>query len=86
MRGWEVSVPPDPEDEYNVYTYNQAVVGLAFAELKLHAACSGYIASMALQALESQRKMPEPKHWDANVRKSRLRLIEQMKRILEQCT
>jgi uncharacterized protein YfeS len=54
MQGWEVRLPPDPADEYSTHTYHQAIVGLAFAQLKLHAQCDPPIASLALQSLEAQ--------------------------------
>lgn len=83
MHRWGVPVPPDPEDEDNAYTYNQAIVGLAFAQLKLEATCSADVASLALEALESQRSMPEPNHWDAELCESRRQMIDRMEQILK---
>jgi uncharacterized protein YfeS len=54
MSDWEVSIPPAPTNEYSVHTFNQAIVGLAFAQLKLEATCEPDITSMAAQALRSQ--------------------------------
>lgn len=54
MDEWEVAVPPDPHDEYSTHTYHQAIVGLAFAQLKLHAKCEPRIASIALKSLKER--------------------------------
>jgi uncharacterized protein YfeS len=54
MHDWEVTVPPDPSDEYSTQTYHQAIVGLAFAQLKLHAKCDPPIALLALKSLQER--------------------------------
>ena len=51
---WKVTMPPDPTNAYSVQTYRQAVIGLAFAQLKLHASCEPQIAAFALTALADQ--------------------------------
>lgn len=71
MRHWQVTMPPDPADKYSTQTYHQAIVGLAFAQLKLQATCEPQIASLALKSLQEQ-----PAH----------HLTERMVAILEQHT
>jgi uncharacterized protein YfeS len=71
MHGWEVKLPPDAADEYSMHTFHQAIVGLAFAQLKLRAKCDPPIAALALKSLREQ-----PKH----------DLSDRMTAILEKCT
>ncbi len=71
MQGWGVTLPPDPADESNMHTYHQAIVGLAFAQLKLHAKCDPPIASLALQSIDAQ-----PEH----------DLTDKLKSVLQECT
>lgn len=54
MQDWKITVPPNPTDEYSTHIYHQAIVGLAFAQLKLHAKCDQQIASRALKSLQMQ--------------------------------
>lgn len=54
MLDWEVGLPLEPNDEYSSQMYHQSIVGLAFAQLKLHAKCEPTIATLALESLDTQ--------------------------------
>ena len=83
MEQWEVTVPPDPTDEYSTHTYEEAIVGLAFAELKLHACCSPEVADEALHTLARQRDLDPPDHWNSETRDLKTHAVGAMIRILK---
>ena len=45
--------------------------------------CSPEVAALALQAIESQRAMPVPEHWEEETCRSRRNALDQMERILK---
>lgn len=79
MTDWDVNLPPAENDEFSRDTYEQSIVGLAFAQLKVDGACDLDINRLALDAIESYRKRLATSHrdWDLYDERGRtLQLIE----------
>lgn len=75
MSEWDVSVPANG-DEFSVTTFEESIVGLAFAQLKVDGACEAEIRAQALDTLAQQRQRTQELHRDWDLFEERMRALQ----------
>jgi uncharacterized protein YfeS len=64
MKEWEVTMPPPDDDPFSRETYAEAIIGLAFAQLKIEGACESEVVHLALAALKESCQRMQAFHSD----------------------
>lgn len=55
MEEWDVKIPPSPEDEFSWHTYHEAIVGLAFSQIKVEGSCDKEIFDKAISSIAAYK-------------------------------
>ena len=82
MSDWEVSLPVDQNDDYARQMYEESIIGLAFAQLKIDSICEEQISGMAVDALNGMEKRITELHKDWDLYEERMKTLGFMKQKL----
>ena len=78
MRDWGMPNPPPTDDDTLNATWEEAKIGLAFAQLKIDGLCEEPVRELALDALSHCRRRMHESHREWALLDERLRTIEMM--------
>lgn len=84
MRDWGVVVPPQEDDESMRTLWEEARIGLAFAQLKIDGFCDEAVRAHALEGIAECRSRIAEKHRDWALYDVRLRTLEIMEAKLKE--
>ena len=75
MSEWDVSIPANG-DKFSLTTFEESIVGLAFAQLKIDGDCEAEIRTRALDSLAQQRQRTQELHRDWALFGERMRTLQ----------
>jgi uncharacterized protein YfeS len=81
IQGWGAK-PLDPAEDPSQSTYDEAIIGLAFAELKFTTECSQAVRDEALAAIDRQLQIARSRDRKWKPRELRIESLERMKKKL----
>ncbi|MBV1909355.1 MAG: hypothetical protein KUG78_08530 [Kangiellaceae bacterium] len=84
MSDWKVSLPPDESDDYARQTYEDSILGLAFAQLKIDGTCEQKIGCLAVNAIDGIKKRMTELHQDWDLFEERMKTLEIMNQKLNE--
>jgi uncharacterized protein YfeS len=84
MKDWGVDISSVEKDDFSRETYEQSIIGLAFAQLKVDGACDSGICLLALEAIEESRNRYTKHHRDWEFYNERIRTLLQIEDKLKQ--
>lgn len=76
MDDWGIERPFNDDDEFSRTTYEEMVLGLSFAQIKLKGVCEEKIRNLALKAVNDTRYRVKTNHKDWEHYKERLRTLD----------
>lgn len=78
MKDWGVDMSSTEKDDFSREAYEQSIVGLAFAQLKIDGACDSEISLLALKAIEKSRNWFTDHHRDWALYDERIRTLQEI--------
>jgi len=84
MKEWDVRLPPNENDDFSRETYEQSIVGLAFAQLKVDSVCDLDINGLALESIDNARNRITEQHRDWDLYDERIRTFQLIENKLKQ--
>ena len=78
IEDWGIEWPSNKEDEYSRSTYEEIILGLSFAQIKLEGECEETIMRLSLEVVKNIRKRVEEKHRDWEHFEERLRTLDEI--------
>ena len=78
MKDWGMANPPSPDDETEIVIWEEAKIGLAFAQIKVDGCSEAVVIKLAIDALEACKNRMEKKHGDWPLLPERLSTLELM--------
>jgi uncharacterized protein YfeS len=85
LSDWEVSPSPADDDDFSINTHDDAVIGLAFAHLKIDGACPSWCQAAAIEAIGRQRDRLNSRHREWDSYEDKLRRLELLESKLNDC-
>jgi len=85
MIGWGVNQNPGPDDNFSIETYDESTVALAFAHLKIEAACPVWIRDEAIRSIERQESIIRENHASWDHFNERMETFAKVRKKLESC-
>lgn len=75
MADWGVSLPLNLDDDFSRETYEESIVGLAFAQIKIDGDSQQKVSELALKTIRSMRERIEELHKDWDLYDERIRTL-----------
>jgi uncharacterized protein YfeS len=84
MRDWGIEIPVTMDEPSDFEIYEEAVVGLAFAQIKVDGACSSDVKKVALEAIGNIIKRVTEQHQDWDLFEERISTLNEMAECLNE--
>lgn len=83
MRDWGIETPVTTDEPSDIEIYEEAVIGLAFAQIKVDGTCSSDVGDTALEAIRNTIKRVTDQHQGWDLFEERIRTLNEMAECLK---